>query len=341
VDVSVRVSGIGAVSPAGWGVKALRQALAKGEPIALTDLTRPGLERPLHARQVPPLQPRPSFLNHPRLRRVSAITRYTVAAALEALGQETPETLSRLGVIVCVMSGCVNYSRRFYDEVLQDPAAASPLLFPETVFNAPGSHLATLLGTAAVHYTLVGDPGTFLQGLALAGDWLLRDRVEGCLVVGAEEIDWITTESFRMFARRIVLAEGAGAVYLRREATKAPGAELNAVSASHLLLRTQKRVDAAKKMRAELPRGRASDLLCEGTQGVPRFDDAEKKAWGDWPGAHLAPKRVLGEGLMAAAAWQCVAAIDALEQGSHPAAVVSVVGCNQQAIGAEFVRASG
>jgi hypothetical protein len=93
-------------------------------------------------------------------------------------------------------------------------------------------------------------------------------------------------------------------------------------------------------MRAELPRGGVSDLLCEGTQGLPRFDDAETKAWGDWPGAHLAPKRVLGEGLMAAAAWQCVAAIDAVQQGLHPAALVSVVGCNQQAIGAQFVRAS-
>ena len=71
------------------------------------------------------------------------------------------------------MSGSVNYSRRFYDETLKDPATASPLVFPETVFNAPASHLAALLGTTAINYTLVGDPGTFLQGIALAADWLL------------------------------------------------------------------------------------------------------------------------------------------------------------------------
>jgi hypothetical protein len=40
---------------------------------------------------------------------------------------------------------------------------------------------------------------------------------------------------------------------------------------------------------------------------------------------------------MAAAAWQCAAAIDALHQKRYAAASVSVVGCNQQAIGAHFV----
>ena len=53
----------------------------------------------------------------------------------------------------------------------------------------------------------------------------------------------------------------------------------------------------------------------------------------------LSPKRILGEGLMAAAAWQCVAACDAVAGGRFAAANVSLVGSNQQAIGARFVRA--
>ena len=42
---------------------------------------------------------------------------------------------------------------------------------------------------------------------------------------------------------------------------------------------------------------------------------------------------------MAAAAWQCVAALDALMQNQYAAANVSIVGCNEQAIAAQFVRA--
>ena len=53
-------------------------------------------------------------------------------------------------------------------------------------------------------------------------------------------------------------------------------------------------------------------------------------------GGAVSPKTVLGEGMMAASAWQCVIAIDALKQKRHSAASVSVVGCNQQAIGAHF-----
>jgi len=36
---------------------------------------------------------------------------------------------------------------------------------------------------------VVGDPGTFLVGVALAADWLSTGRVSACLVIGAEELD--------------------------------------------------------------------------------------------------------------------------------------------------------
>src|SRR5881296_3303774 len=234
------VHGIGAVSPAGWGVLPLREALAKGEPMPVKELTRPGWTRSLRVRPVPPPSPRP--LSHARLRRTSPITQYAVAAALEALGEDAARVNSgalKLGIILCVMTGCVNYSRRFYDETLKDPATASPLVFPETVFNAPASHLAALLGTNAINYTLVGDPGTFLQGLALAADWLRRGEADGCLVLGAEEMDWLTADAFRLFTRSLVLSEGAGALYLRRESTGASGIALHCVTQSHLFFDRQ------------------------------------------------------------------------------------------------------
>ena len=70
------------------------------------------------------------------------------------------------------------------------------------------------------------------------------------------------------------------------------------------------------------------------------LDGAEEQAWDGWPGRRLSLKRLVGEGLMAAAAWQCVLAVDALSRGPANEAMVSVAGCNQQAIGARF-RASG
>jgi 3-oxoacyl-(acyl-carrier-protein) synthase len=337
---NIFVRGIGAVSPAGWGVLPMREALAKGDPLLAKELPRPGWTRPLRVRAVPLPSTRPGFLAHARLRRTSPIAQFAVAAALEALGDDAGPVSGgslRLGIVLCVMTGCVNYSRRFYDETLKDPATASPLVFPETVFNAPASHLASLLGTTAINYTLVGDPGRFLQGLALATDWLLSDRVDGCLVIGAEEIDWLTADAYRLFARKIVLSEGAGALYLRRENRDNPAVQLHSITESHLFSREQNRRRVAMGMRAELPGAEREHLLCDGMQGLWNLDADEQEVWRDWPGFSLSPKKCFGEGLAAASAWQCVAAVDALRGKQYPAASVSVVGCNEQAIGAHFV----
>jgi hypothetical protein len=337
---SISVEGIGAVSPAGWSVNSLRDALAKGQSMPITGLARPGWRRGLPVRQTPIPTPRPSFFGHARLRRASPITQFAVGAALEALGKEVGLVSSgqlRLGIILCVMAGCVGYSRRFYEEILSDPATASPLVFPETVFNAPASHLAAFLGSTARSYTLVGDPGMFLAGLALGAQWLMADAVDRALVIGAEEVDWLVADAFRRFERHAVLSEGAGALYLRRSSTT-PSVRLERVTDSHSYLVTRPKRASAQAMRAQLPVSRPDYLLCEGTLGWTRYDAPEIEAWVDWLGPRLALKPLLGEGLAAGSAWQCVAAIDALQRKQVRGAVISAVGCNQQAIGACFCR---
>lgn len=340
---AIFVAGVGAVSPAGWDARKLVEAVNAEAAIPITEVARPGTNKPLRVRQVPAPSPRPPWLAHARLRRTSSITQYSVAAALEALGDDAAAVRQgalRLGVIVAVMSGCVNYSRRFYDEALRDPATASPLVFPETVFNAPSSHLAALLGTEAINYTLVGDPGTFVQGLALAADWLLEGAVDACLVVGAEEIDWTTSHAFHLFSRHTILSDGAGAVYLKRRPGASPAVQLAAISDSQLFTPAQPRDLCAARVREALVFNGAGALLIDGLQNIRRYDAAEEAAWRSWPSRRLSPKVSLGEGLMAAAAWQTVLAIDAVRSGA-PSALVSVVGTNQQAIGAAFTQGDG
>lgn len=336
--IGICVHGLGAVSPAGWGVAPLRQALSTGSPLPCTPLSRPGQERPLRVRPVPPPNPRPAFLGHPRVRRSAAITHYVLGAALEALNHSEigprPEE-ERLGLIVCVMSGCVTYSRRFFEEVLEDPPTASPLLFPETVFNAPASHLAAMLGATGEALTLVGDEGVFLQGLAAASHWLEDGKVDACLVVGAEEMDWLIADAVRLFNRRRVHAAGAGALYLRRRTLKPAAVQLTGITSEHRFSGRQSRRTAALRMRAEVPPAGARALLVLGTQRLPDDRD-ELHAWRDWQGSRLEPRIVLGDGFPASTAWHCVAACDAVARGVVDGAVVSVVGTNQQAIGAIF-----
>jgi 3-oxoacyl-(acyl-carrier-protein) synthase len=275
------------------------------------------------------------------LRRTSPITQFAVAAALEALGADASsfaQESQRLGIILCVMAGCVNYTRRFYDEVLRDPATASPLVFPETVFNAPASHLAALLGSTAMSYTLVGDPATFLVGLALGAQWITAGQVECCVVVGAEESDWLIADAYRRFARQVIPSEGAGAVYIGQAPSTGFPVRLRAITDCYSYGRSITRGRAIRAMRQDLGQESPKDLLSLSTQGIPRLDMEELDAWADWGGPRFELKRLLGDGLAAASAWQCIAGIDALHQNRCAGAVISLAGCNQHAVGARFER---
>ena len=337
----VFVCGLGAVSPAGWAAGDLRDALAKGEPLPVRPLERPGWTNAIRARLVPPPASRLPFLAHPRLRRTSPITHYLAAAALEAAASVRPnnDRTRSLGIIVCLQSGCVQFSFRFFDETLKDAATASPLLFPETVFAAPASHVAALLQNAPLVYTLTGDPACFLQGLALGAQWLQEKAVDACLILAAEETNWLLADALWHFEHQAIVSAGAGGLCLALDPELSLGVELSLITDAHTYTTQTDRAKAARLMRAQLPQPSQRELLCDGTGGSPRTDPEERAAWYDWTGPRLSPKQVLGEGMAVAGAWQCVAACQGLIGGDFAAATVSVVGSNQQAIGARFVRA--
>jgi 3-oxoacyl-(acyl-carrier-protein) synthase len=166
------VNGIGAVSPVGWSVESLRNALQNGQVPAAACIQRPGWAQPLPCRRVPPPNPVPAIFANARLRRTTPITSFAAGATLQAIAdaKADPKT-ERIGMILCVLAGCVQFTRRFYHEAWKDPSTASPLVFAETVFNAPSSHVAAVLPSAAINYTLLGDSSAFLEGIAMAAEW--------------------------------------------------------------------------------------------------------------------------------------------------------------------------
>src|SRR4051794_6043880 len=132
----IHIQGVGAVSPAGWGTNALVDAIDRNLPLPTESLSRPGVEKPLGVRRVPALPqretkqpplPHPpgenlrSLFGHPRMRRTSPISKFALAAAVEAVGNDARRISAgeiRLGIVTTVMAGCVNYCSRFYGETL-------------------------------------------------------------------------------------------------------------------------------------------------------------------------------------------------------------------------------
>jgi hypothetical protein len=340
------VNGIGVVSPAGWGVEPFRDALHNGQVAPTACVQRPGWTKPLACRRVPPPNPAPAFLSHGRLRRTTSITSFAASAVLQAIAdaKANPQT-DRIGIILCVLAGCIQFTRRFYHEAWHDPSTASPLVFAETVFNAPSSHIAAVLPSAAINYTLLGDSSGFLEGIAMAADWLEQDLVDGCVIVGSEEIDWPTLDAFQLFSPQLLCSEGAGAVYV---SNRPASVEVTAITEPRLYSDRRTRIESVKEIREQVgeafglrsrPIGTAfpsGTHLCDSKVGVPRYDAPDETAWQNWPGPRTSPKQILGEAMMAGAAWQCVAATDTLRSRAANASIVTISGCLQQAGAAVF-----
>src|SRR5437773_12555165 len=101
------------------------------------------------------------------------------------------------------------------------------MLFPETVFNAPASHLAAILGISGASYTVVGDGAVGILALNLAEDLIASSDLDACLVVAAEEVDPLVCEAYRQWrflrdpkhpetVRGMIMRQGAGAGLLKR-----------------------------------------------------------------------------------------------------------------------------
>jgi 3-oxoacyl-(acyl-carrier-protein) synthase len=233
--MSLAIAGMGWVTPLGNGVDAVWERLLRGDEASATPISEQFTDRSYSAFRVP--ESAVTGLAHPRLRRASVISRFAAIAGLEALQaagvKVDSQNAGRIALVFAISNGGVIYTKRFYRDVVETGAqSASPLLFPETVFNAPASHLAAILGVTGTTYTIVGDGAVGLLAIKMAEDVMMDKSLDYCLVVGTEEVDWLLCDAYRRWRllrsappiepfgkqkRGMILSEGAGAIVLARE----------------------------------------------------------------------------------------------------------------------------
>jgi 3-oxoacyl-(acyl-carrier-protein) synthase len=354
--MSARIAGLGWVTPLGAGLDEVWERLGRGDAAECKVVTNPESGREHVYAPVPPKTVE-ALGRNPRLRRSSAISYFAVAAGLAALQNAgitmTPETAARTAIVFAISSGGVVYTRRFYEQIVKQGAnAASPLLFPETVYNAPASHLAAQLGIDGASYTLVNDSTVGLAALKFAEQLLAGDDLDQVVVVGSEECDWILCEAYRDWRiargpgskRGALLAEGAAAVVLAREGKVALQVH------DGLPVFRQKEAEAAlARIYSELlPNGEADAVI--GCANGTFVDAIERRALAARvPQATVyLPKHAFGETLGASTLLQTVVGALALQHGAMPggpvqekkiqSVLISALGFNQQASGAVLRR---
>ena len=314
LHLDLTIEGIGAVSPAGWGVHALTTACRIGTPLQAQNLTRTTGETrtwECMARSVPP--PPPDYLpRSPRLRRASPLTKFILGAAIEALSGRSTDGL---GIIQVMQNGAVQYSGRFYHELLTTPSTPSPLIFPETVFNAPTSHVASCIAVPGVVTTLIGEDNLFIEALLTAKQWLDEGVVEQVLVLAGEELDWLSAEAASYYHRDQIVSEGAGALLLTKGVTGKPRVKAATGLEGHT---GSKRANVLMKVANCLsPRLSAHSLLVTAESGIAKLDFGEIQAWKSAKAPRQTPKRVLGHSMGAFCALQTVLAASMLTEHEH------------------------
>ncbi len=355
---AIAIRGAGWVTPLGNRLDEVWNRLASGERATVTSAA------PAHYIAVSP-EPLSALARAPRIRRSSVISLFSIAAAFAAMEEAglpagKLDDPVRTAVIFAINSGGVHYTRRFYEKVAAEGApGASPLLFPETVYNAPASHLSAMLGIDGASYTVVGDGSVGLAGLQLAEELLLTiPSLEQCILVGAEECDWILWEGYRTWRlltpspcveygsnRGMILAEGAGALVIGRATGASGEITVSAITDSY---ECQKTASAAlQRTLNRLPHPAEAAWVVGSGNGtwVDRAEASALDAVGVCNAPRFFPRCQLGDALGASALMQVILGVLALRNGAAPFAhgngpvLVTALGLNQQA-GAALLKRS-
>jgi len=241
MDDRICITGIGVVSPIGIGKEEFLFSLKKGrsgiEKIEEFDThfsrsKKGGAIRSFHPKD---------FIPASKIRRLDRASQFAIAASKLALADAgfsvTRENSSRVGVVLgsgfCGLSSSEEFHR---GQVLKGFLDLNPMLFPNTVPNAPSSYVSIELGIQGVNSTLVQSFCTAEAAIIFACDQLQKRRADLILTGGVDELSEYLFRGFSelhllatdtgygekscpydKMRNGLVLGEGAGLLVLERE----------------------------------------------------------------------------------------------------------------------------
>jgi 3-oxoacyl-[acyl-carrier-protein] synthase II len=190
---NIVITGIGVISSMGVGRKAFWKSCRKAKSgIRKINSFDTSAFRSNVAGVVEEFNPG-NFMPSRIYRRMSRVSRMAVAASIEALedsgiGLDTMDK-GRIGVIFGTAYGSSSHVEDFYLSLLNDgPRGAQPFLFPETVPNAPASHVAMFHGITGPNTTFCQNDISAEIAILYARNLLVQNIVDIVLVGGADEL---------------------------------------------------------------------------------------------------------------------------------------------------------
>ena len=206
------ITGVGIVSSIGIGKEECLSSLKNGRSgigeikefdTHFSPSKKGGVIRSFHPRD---------FIPTSKIRRLDRASQFAIAASKLALADAqftvTQENSSRVGVVLgsgfCGLSSSEEFHR---GQVLEGFLDLNPILFPNTVPNAPSSYVSIELGIQGVNSTLVQSFCTAEAAIFFACDQLRKGKADLILTGGVDELSELL---FRGFSDLHLLATDQG-----------------------------------------------------------------------------------------------------------------------------------
>lgn len=232
------ITGIGMVGPFGTDSENFWRSIVLGKNL-LRPVTRYEFSR--LAGEVPDFSLK-KFVKDPRLARSSLVSQYALASAVSAVsdaGIELKKMVSeKIAVIFGTCNGpCLATEKNYASLIEKGKKSVDPLLFPESVFNAPAGLISIFLGIKGPCIALPLGPAAGGYAMITAINYLANYDMDCALVVASDELSKVAHEALsylrvispgdgneegmRPFDRTrngLVLSEGSVAMVLETEA---------------------------------------------------------------------------------------------------------------------------
>jgi len=237
--IDIAITGIGVMSPMGVGREAFWENCRKAKTgiKKITSFDTSTLQSNI-AGWVDDFDPS-QFMSPGAYRRMSRISRMAVASSVEALKDSglILDTIDkeRVAVIMGTAYGSSSHVEDFYISLLKyGPRGAQPFLFPETVPNAPASHIAMFHGITGPNTTFCQNEISAENAILYSQNLLIQNQVDVALVGGADELSAILYSCYNAVGALkkikvendelvnpkpgdgLILGEGAGVLVMER-----------------------------------------------------------------------------------------------------------------------------
>jgi 3-oxoacyl-[acyl-carrier-protein] synthase II len=171
------IKGIGIVCASGTGIKEFEQSIRnKTVP---SDYSQTDL-KPLN-----------SFINPSKIRRLDCFSKSALLSAYLALNDSglEPDSPERIGIVTGTGNGPLKTTFEFLDNIIEyGDESSSPLLFANSVHNAPASHISMNLGITGPCSTVTCFNNTVSNVLLTAQHWLDTGLVDFVLACCGDEM---------------------------------------------------------------------------------------------------------------------------------------------------------